>query len=238
MALDSTATFFARPQGDRLPLEVAPRLASWMISDHPDQVRLTAFLDHAEAVVRPRIDQLPGPLALLLEVALPDTVPLLDQHDLDNYLFPLAKRLGAGTGREFVSVWGTKSVGDRSSVTVATAEPAQGEPPMEFSVATSAASDTITYKKQVRDQLARALPLPEGPVALDLAFEVGPGRDWMDLWKPTIDSLDPLLGATTPGRAWHPRDGRIVELGLHCHVVPDLGSHVYVTIAPRVLEGS
>jgi hypothetical protein len=50
--------------------------------------------------------------------------------------------------------------------------------------------------------------LPAGPVRLELAFVVG-GGNWLNLWKQTIDSLDPLLGRTYPERAWHPLDGRI-----------------------------
>jgi len=39
--------------------------------------------------------------------------------------------------------------------------------------------------------------------------------DWLNLWKPAIDVLDGLLGQTVSGQSWHPRDGRIVEPGLH-----------------------
>jgi hypothetical protein len=237
--MDSAATFFARPRAERLPLEVAPRLASWMAADHPDQVRLTEFLDHAERLVRPRLEALEGPLSLSLDVGLPEGARMLDHYDLDNYLFPLVKRLQSRTGRDLVSVWATKSLADRSYVTVDRALPLEERPAaMEFELATTASSETPTYKQQVHDQLAHVLALPEGPLALELAFEVGPGRNWANLWKPTIDSLDPLLGAAVPGRLWHPRDGRIVELGLHCTVEPKRGNEVYITIAPRVLSGT
>jgi hypothetical protein len=231
MDIEGGPTFFARPRADRLPLDVAPEPAG---SDGLD-----TFLDRAEAVLRPRIEQLAGPLVVALDVALPGDVPLLEGHDLVGYLLPLADRLRQSTDRDFVSVWGTKSTGERSFLTVAVTEPlAESQAAMEFQIATPAASETITFKKQVRDQLARALTLGEGPVALELAFEVGPGRDWLPLWKPTIDSLDPLLGPTVPGESWHPRAGRIVELGLHCRVEPDRGEHVYITVAPRVLSGT
>lgn len=46
-----------------------------------------------------------------------------------------------------------------------------------------------------------------------------------------INALDPLLGRTQPDREWHPRDGRIVDLGLHVAVDPSLGYDVVVTIA-------
>jgi hypothetical protein len=74
-------------------------------------------------------------------------------------------------------------------------------------------------------------------VRLELSFVVGPGRNWLNLWKQTIDSLDPLLGSTHPERAWHPRDGRITELGMHVRVVPDFGHQIVVGIAASVPEG-
>jgi hypothetical protein len=231
--------FFARPHADRRPLSVAPSLDGGPPADSSDQLRLGEFLDHAEQVVGPDLARLAGPLALALDVALPAGTNLLDRRDLDHYLFSLVRRLQPQTEGVFVSAWASKSVGEQSFLAVAPAtRVTDREAPMEFEVATSAGSDTPTYKKQIRDQLARALTLPDGPVALELAFEVGPDRDWLDLWKPTIDSLDPLLGSTVPGRPWHPRDGRIVELGLHCRVEPGRGDHVAITIAPRMLAGA
>jgi hypothetical protein len=69
-------------------------------------------------------------------------------------------------------------------------------------------------------------------VHLQLAFVVGPKRNWPNLWKPTFDALDPLLGRTGPDRDWHPRDGRIVDLGLHVDVDPSLGNDVAAMSAP------
>ena len=84
-----------------------------------------------------------------------------------------------------------------------------------ISVHTNASASSAEYKWQIHDQVARhAVSLPDGPVTLELAFTVG-RRNWLNLWKPTIDALEPLLGRTTPGRDWHPRDGRITDLGLH-----------------------
>ena len=64
-----------------------------------------------------------------------------------------------------------------------------------------------------------------------------PQRNWLDLWKPTIDALDPLLGRTHPDRDWHPRDGRIVDLGLHLDVDPSLGNDVVISIAATSASG-
>ena len=47
--------------------------------------------------------------------------------------------------------------------------------------------------------------IPTGAVRLQLAFVVGPQRNWLSLWKPTIDALDPLLGRTRADRDWHPK---------------------------------
>ncbi len=41
------ALFFAKPAADPTSLGERPRLASWMATDHPDQVRLRAFLEPA-----------------------------------------------------------------------------------------------------------------------------------------------------------------------------------------------
>ncbi len=43
--------------------------------------------------------------------------------------------------------------------------------------------------------------------------------------------MDVLLGQTVPGQAWHPRDGRIVELGLHQQVDNTLGHDVVLAVA-------
>ncbi|MDZ4235478.1 MAG: hypothetical protein U1C73_17350, partial [Dietzia sp.] len=77
--------WFARPDTDPLPLRVAPRLASWNKADHPDQLRLRAYLDDTEKLVTDsRVD---GPWALRLDVGLPGERSLLDAGDLDNYAY-------------------------------------------------------------------------------------------------------------------------------------------------------
>jgi hypothetical protein len=83
--------------------------------------------------------------------------------------------------------------------------------------------------KQHADR-SSARELAEGTVALQLSFVVGPRRNWLNLWKPTIDALDLLLGRTRPDRAWHPRDGRVVDLGLHCAVDGTLANDVIIGI--------
>jgi hypothetical protein len=75
-----------------------------------------------------------------------------------------------------------------------------------------------------------ATPLPEGGVTLQLAFVVGPGRAWANLWKPTIDALGAILGRDEGAGEWNTRDGRITELGLHCTIDPNRGHDVEIAI--------
>jgi hypothetical protein len=98
-------------------------------------------------------------------------------------------------------------------------------------VHTTASGSTTAYKQEIHDQLVGATELPMGPVSLQISFIVGPRRNWLNLWKPTIDALDLLHGRTRPDRQWHPRDGRITELGLHCTIDDHLGNDVFMAIA-------
>lgn len=227
--------FYAKPDREPVVLEVAPVLASWMVTGHPDQVRLETFLNHADNVLATQLSELPDPLALRLDVALPARIDLLDEHDLDNYAFPLAARLTKVNGRALASVWVTKQHGASSAVRLqqAVARPAPSTEGAWMEVRTSTSASTTAYKQQIHDQLHAAAALPEGPAAIELSFTTGPRRNWLNLWKPTIDALDAFLGSTRPGRLWHPRDGRIVELGLHHQLHQSLSHDVVIAIAAR-----
>lgn len=233
MALDPV--FFAKPDAEMTELEVTPRLASWDAAGHPDQVALKSFLDYAEAVFAPQLAQLQEPRALRLDVGLPAHVALHNEHDLDNYAFPLAARLTQATYQPLSSVWVTKQTGTTSSAAVQQAvagtKPSVSTTVLE--VRTTASATTAAYKEQIHDQVHADLP-QDGPVAVEISFTVGPRRNWLNLWKPTIDALDALLGQTVPGQSWHPRDGRIVSLGLHRQVDDSLGHDVVLAIAGAV----
>ncbi|GJJ22552.1 hypothetical protein MTY414_62250 [Mycolicibacterium mageritense] len=225
--------WFARPESDTRELRVAPRLASWNKADHPDQVRLRAFLDDAEALLAgSRIDV---PWALRLDVGLPAARDLLDGGDLDNYAYPLACRVrDAG----LVSVWCTKQHTERSFVRIEAAREISPPSTGVLMAKTTASTSSAAYKEQIYAAVAVAEELPDGPVRLELSFAVGARRNWLNLWKQTIDSLDPILGRTYPDRRWHPRDGRITELGMHVTVCEDAGNDVTVAItaspAPQI----
>ncbi len=229
---------YVAPVGDPLILPVPPRLASWNASGHPDQVKLGEYLAAAERLVRPRLDTLAGPLVLKLDVGLPAETPLLVHHDLDNYLFPLASYLVRRTGRQFVSAWATKQTASTSFLRVDRAQPVHGDfaPDRHFTVRTTASSQSAGFKQQIHDQLSSAEPIPEGPVSLHLTFTLGPGRNWMNLWKPAIDAFERILGRATPERPWHPRDDRIVELGLHSRTDTALRHDVSIDIAATEAE--
>jgi hypothetical protein len=100
---------------------------------------------------------------------------------------------------------------------------------------TTASASTVAFKEQIHAAVAGAAELPAGPVRLELAFVVGPRRNWINLWKQTIDSLDPLLGRTQPDRDWHPLDGRITQLGMHRTVDPTASNEVAIGIAAQAL---
>ena len=219
------ARWYARPECPGLNLRKTPRLASWNKGTDPDQVRLREYLADTSELLAPSL--VSGPWALRLDVGLPTGRDLTDMADLDNYAFPLAAHL---RNQDLVSVWCTKRHADSSRVIVAPAQDAAA-PATTFSVRTTASSETKAYKEQVRDAVAHANEIRDPAVHLQLAFTVGPQRSWLNLWKPTIDALDPLLGRTQPDRDWHPRDGRIVDLGLHVAVDPSLDYDVVVTIA-------
>ncbi|WP_209305934.1 MULTISPECIES: hypothetical protein [unclassified Blastococcus] len=231
--------FFARPNGELLPLGVAPRLASWNRTGDPDRVRLEAFLTHAVDVLTPALSDVADPLALRLDVGLPAKTPLLDANDLDNYVFPLAMRLINVSQRQVACVWATKRhattslIGIEQAVLLADADPAGGW----LFVHTTASGESGVYKQQIQDALLTVAELPPGPVSLELSFTVGPRRNWPNLWKATIDALSPLLGQAGSAKPWTPNDGRIVELGLHRQVEQGRGHDVLLAIAARPHEG-
>ena len=224
-------TAFAIPQGPPVELALRPRLESWNKRDAPDQVALPEFVAHVRAHIDPLIVATKGPLAFGLEVGLPEDADPLWERDLDNYLFPIARELPA----RIVSVWGTKSRGPRSVVRLEPALRVASPNWQKFRVPRSPAGERM-WKGAVRQAVAAATELPEGPVGLQLALTVGPTRNWAGMWKPSIDGLEALLGRTYPGKDWNPLDGRIVRLGLHRSVVTELKNDASMVVWARVAD--
>lgn len=223
---------FAMPGNPPLRLPVEPRLASWNKAGHPDQVRLAGYLDVADELLRPHYARLAGPLALRLDVGLSQVVGFLDHRDLDNYLLPLAVRLSWSIPGGLACVWGTKQHSANSFVRIEKAVLAPGAQSFDrcYTLRTSASSQSGKFKEQIRGQLAAAVPLPPGPVGMQISFTVGPRRNWLNLWKPVIDALGKILGHAPAAGPWSPLDGRIVDLGLHCRVDPAMDNEILIAI--------
>lgn len=217
--------WFARPEGAALRVRKQPEVEQWEAAGHRGLTREREYLDDTENLIKPI--GIEGPFALRLDVGLPLTAALLDGYDLDNYAKPLAARLD---NNGLVSVWCTKAHGDASFVRLEAAR--EVAPPQGIVVAQPSVSyDPVgPYKEQIHAAVAGMQPLPFGrPVRLELAFHVGPGRKWWNLWKPTIDGLIHLLGHS--GDRQQPLDGRITELGLHLSVDPAAGHAVAIGVA-------
>src|SRR5262249_12368765 len=148
------------------------------------------------------------PLAIALDVGRPATATLVTAGDLDNHLTPVAR---ACIDAPVVSFWAAKQHGDTSTIAVGPTAPlATAEPPW-LRAEMTASAQTNAYKEQLADQVGvydTASSMES--VELEICFRVHPRRNWVTLWKPTIDALGGLLGVPDAGRRWHPNDGRIV----------------------------
>jgi hypothetical protein len=141
-------------------------------------------------------------------------------HDLGNYLFPVAQRLGPG---RVAAIFGRKIHGP-SSLAVAPAQPDTAEATPLFSTRLAGSYERKEWKQTLHDRLAvQAATIDPGPVGLNIALRTGPGRNWASLWKPLIDAFGPVLGED-PTRPFHPDDDRIVSLGLH-HTIDTAIAH-------------
>jgi len=219
------AVRYERPAG-ATRLQVEPQLASWERAGHPSQVRLTGFLDHVAAVAAPVLAGHDGTIAVELVIGLPAGVPLTDGgRDLDNYLFPVAQRLGA---ERIAAMFGRKVHG-QSMFAAAPAIAAAPAAAPRFTARSSGSYVRPEWKANLRGRLIRSgvQPAAPGPVTLDIAIATGPGRNWASLWKPLIDSLGPVLGED-PARPFHPRDDRITSLALHHATDAGLGHDVAI----------
>jgi len=216
---------------DEVVLEERPRLASWDAMASPAQAALRAYLDRLQSAAdRPDLSA--------FHLIVGDVTEGSPGHDLDNFLYPVAKRFGAN---RFDLVRGSKrrSRGHRLVVGVAVS----GDPPRASDgwssvvVGTEGSTDSRAWKEDVHAQVARVVHTPEtGPVEMEIVFRIGPSRTWVNLWKPAIDSLGPILGEGR--RPFMPEDDMIVELGLHRQVDPGMGFRVELGIWGRAASGT
>jgi hypothetical protein len=192
---------FATPDpGARLVLSGAPLLESWNVADHPDQLRLRAYLDSVAVALNVGEWAPYEQYSIELVVGLPDCLPVdRGGRDLDNYLYPLARRLGPG---RIVAAFGRKTHQPQSTIAVAPAELADRPTgPPQLVVRTSVSAQTAAWKQAIHQACADAVtrPLPPGPVSLCIQLGVSSRRKWTALWKPAIDALGPVLGMPNPG---------------------------------------
>lgn len=216
---------YCRPAG-AVQLTVEPQLASWDRAGSPGQVRLGNFLSHAEATAAPMLVAESGRLTVELLVGLPDHLPLTSGgRDLDNYLFPLAQRLGPA---RIAAMFGRKIHGP-SSLAISPAQPRKTVVPAQFSTRISGSYERKEWKATLHDRLlqTQATAAQAGPVNLDIAVTTGPGRNWANIWKPLIDAFGPVLGED-PSRSFHPNDDRIISLGLHHDISTAIGHDVII----------
>lgn len=196
-----------------------PRPASWDASTSTSQRALSGYLSRTEAQLQQSLEPLKNPWGLRLNVAFPPDTDLLATADVDNYVYPLVRYLTRASGAAppgLCSVWCTKLHASASSIQVGPVR--EKAPPAHlYTGRTTASSETTAFKEQVKHVVSGAVVLPPGPVEMEISYRVGL-RNWINLWKPTIDALDPLLGRTISARNWHPQDGRITTLGLHLNV--------------------
>ena len=171
---------------------VKPQLASWDRAAHPSQVKLARFLAHVDVIAGPVLAAVSGRVAAELIVGFSDGMSLTDGgHDLDNYLFPVAQRLGP---ERVAAIFGRKIHGP-SSLAVGPARPGMAGATPRFSTRMAGSYERKEWKQQLHDRLAvQAATIDPGPVGLAIALTTGPGRNWASLWKPVIDAFVPVIG--------------------------------------------
>jgi hypothetical protein len=223
--VDDMVKVYRRPT-NVVQLSTQPQLASWDKAGHDSQVRLEGFLAHVAIAAAPVIATTGQPLAVELTVGLSDTAPLTGGgRDLDNYLFPIAQRLGPA---RVAAMFGRKTHG-ASRLAVGGAEQETAPTFVQFSTRIAGSYVRPEWKRTLRERLIQAnvAQVESSAVTMGIAITTGARRNWANLWKPLIDSFGPVLGED-PHRPFNPHDDRIVSLGLHHHVDVDLGHDVII----------
>src|SRR5215469_7051781 len=144
------ATVYRRPVGV-LRHSVKPQLASGERAGHPSQVKLGRFLAHVDVIAGPVLARVSGRVAAELIVGFSDGVSLTDGgYDLDNYLFPVAQRLGP---ERVAAIFGRKIHGP-SSLAVGPAQLDTAEVIPQFSTRMAGSYERREWKQKLHDRLA------------------------------------------------------------------------------------
>jgi len=166
---------------------------------HPTQLALQDSLDEAERLLAEPLGRLGDAthLAIAPTVDLDEAIDLTSGgRDLDNYLCPLVRRLGAS---RFRTAWARKTHDRRSHVTIGQAAEANSAILTGWDFATvecSASAASRAWQETIAEQLPQCRVADA--VELQIAFGVGPARNWVTLWKPAIDALGGILGVEDP----------------------------------------
>ena len=182
-------TLYRRP-AHRIALTVKPQLASWDFAGSPGQVRLGDFLDQAEAAAAPMIAAVDGLLAVELSVGLRGELALTSGgRDLENYLFPLAQRLGPA---RIAAMFGRKVRGP-SFLAVGLAQTDHVASSPQFSAQIAGSYVREEWKVTLRERLLEVQPtVPAvGAIGMTIGITTGPDRNWTNIWKPLIDAFGP-----------------------------------------------
>ena len=203
---------------------IQPLLASWDRNDHPAQICLRRYLEGITSALTPLPKE--GDLYLELSVDVEIEERLSMHYDVENYLTPLFGSRYLNQQR-FAFVRGTKYVGGGSRIELGFATSANetmnntdGE---SFTMNAGSGASTPEWKQRLHQALSESgcSPLPEGLVDVHLGWRCSSRRNWVNLWKPTGDTMGPVLGYYDPNHPFNPRDDRIVSLSLH-RVTDDL----------------
>ncbi len=213
-------------------LEVkVPRLASWMGKRHPDQVRLTTYLKDLVERLSP-LPAGPRPLFLHMKIGVSDAQRLLTHNDLENYLTPLFGVRWLDPTR-FVFVSASKRVGGVSRIEVGYAAGPMSDTLSGWCTFSTVLDGGLSEKRRklaLRDEIAKGVqPLQPGPVEVRLAWRCSSKRNWTSLWKPTGDTMGPVL-ETTREAGFNPQDDRIVSLDLHREIDDALGNSIHLAM--------
>jgi hypothetical protein len=225
---------FSAGQYNEFVLGITPRLESWDAKHARSQAALQEYLDHVESLVASSLAELPRPWALDLSVGIANDVSLTSGgRDLDNYLYPVVRRLGWD---HFCLVSARKHHGTTSLLRIATVSQihkAGGLNDSSFAHAlTSVSSATMAWKRELKEQIERQVvsPVTAEPLEMEICFRLAQRRNWAYLWKPTLDALGPILGVDNPLKPYHARDDRIVRLTMHRETDASMGNRVGIAI--------
>lgn len=232
------APIYACPAGEPNRVQVPLVLPQFDRMDPSLQSRIDRFLDDSEKLVSSDLAALCGSTALLLNVGLPSSRPLLQQPDLDRYAFLLSERLKQISGKQFASVWCTKRHSEISTISVGSAAPVQSSSfGQTATLMTRRSYAKDQFKSEIRDAVADLTPIEDGPVALHISYVTGFPRTWANLWRPTIEGLGGLLGMCNPSKPWDVDAGRIVQLALHHRTEgPSLRHSVQITVTAEPIS--